>query len=192
MVKVESEKELENFLARTLAGIPNMLVERQVRLGPYGRADILAWTVLDLDGVKTLLGHVIEVKKEDAGLKAIFQLSRYVKGVEVSFIDLKNKNPSVVDDVFVLGSLFCNNVIDTEEVGYLLAQMQNMYIYKYLISMKVGIKAKRWPGWINGIIDHPKGCAIIDINDLLAAEEKSADNINFTAKYYNPFWDICI
>lgn len=192
MVKVESEKELEKFLVHILAEVPNMRVERQVKLGPYGRADILAWTVLNVDGTKTLLGHVVEIKKEEAGFKAMNQLCRYMKAVEIAFIDVKNGSQSLVDDVLVLGSVFCKNIIDIDELGYILAQMQNIYFYKYLISMKSGIKAKGWPGWLRGITDpYPKETIIIK-KDLLKAIEKSTENANRNTNYYNPFLNICV
>ena len=192
MVKVDSEKELENFLANTLAQIPNMWVERQIRLGRYGRADILAWTVLDIDGVKTLLGHVVEVKKEAAGLEAVYQLCRYVKGIEVAFINVKNENPNTIKDAFVIGSVFCKEVIGADYIGYLLAQMQNLYIYKYAISIKKGLKARRWPGWIHGVMESYQNKSIINENDLLTALEKSTENICSVSNYYNPFLSICI
>lgn len=169
-----------------------MRVKRQVKLGPYGRADILAWTVFDSDGTKTLLGHVVEVKKEKAGVEAINQLCRYMKGVEIALIDVKDENRDDINDVSVFGSVFCEDITDKDELGYIVAQMQNVHIYRFLVSMKSGIKVKRSPGWILGILSPHHKEEIILKEDLHEAIERSTESTKYDLNYYNPFLSICI
>ena len=153
MVKVESEKELETYLAKSIKKNSNLNVCQQVKLGEYGIADILAWKAMKVDSSNSILAHIVEVKKGATGLEGLFQLTRYMKAVEMNFTTIKTNHPNLIDNVIVYGSLFCHDLVKAEEIGYLLAQMQNVFIYKYAISIENGIKSKRWAGWIEGVVD---------------------------------------
>jgi hypothetical protein len=131
----------------------NLTVSQQVRLGEYGVADILAWSVIDDSSFQTLLAHVIEVKKGKTGIDGLFQLARYMKAVEMNFSSIKESPYNLITDVAVYGNLFCEEINDTNNIGFLLAQMHNISIYKYVIGISSGIKTRHWPGWIKGIID---------------------------------------
>ncbi|SMF41158.1 hypothetical protein [Desulfovibrio gilichinskyi] len=150
MVTVESEKEVEEYLCSFLEKEIRLSVLQQPNLGSYGIADIIAWTVINEDDSRTLLAHVIEVKKGKAGVEGLAQLCRYMKAVELSLNELKNENFCTLNNVLVQGMLICEDLFDPEAMGFLLAQMQNVYLYKYTVTMDKGLIAIRWPGWIKG------------------------------------------
>lgn len=150
MVTLESEKELEEFLLQSLAKIPNLTTAQQVKLGNYGVADIISWSVLNVDDYYTLYVHIIEAKKDNADHTALSQLCRYMKAVEGNLIANQEHFPIKINEILVHGALVCRKIINMTDFGYILAQMQNVFVYKYNLSLEKGLETQRWAGWMRG------------------------------------------
>lgn len=172
MVNIDSEKELEDYLLSILREIPNLTTTQQVKLGHYGVADIVSWTVSNLDGHMTLYYQVIEVKKGSAGLKALSQLCRYIKAIEMNLTNNRELYTPQVDEILVQGALVCGDVTERSDFGYILAQMQNVFVYKYNLNLERGLKTKRWSGWMRGITKDPfKSHPLLPVDQFISTAE---------------------
>ena len=178
MVKIESEKELENYLAKQLKSIPGFTTTQQVRMGEYGIADIVTWTTQRTDNGNTLVAYVIETKAANADFKALAQLCRYMKGLELSLISTRNLIYNTLKYIEVFGLLVCERITDVKNTGFLLAQMQNVHIYKYTVSLENGLNMRRWPGWMRGISKNPANHRWITPERIIEVITKTANEAN--------------
>ncbi|MEF2144380.1 MAG: hypothetical protein V3573_02945 [Desulfovibrionaceae bacterium] len=177
MVKIESEKELENYLAQLVSSRPNHTKLQQVRLGSYGVADLIYWTVATSEEHNTLMVHVIETKQGSVGYKALAQLCRYMKAVEMNLTAEKEKMSKLFINFEVYGLLVGAEIDNMNDIGFVLAQMQNVYIYKYVVTIKSGLKVARWPGWMRGIPNEKfPGKPLVALDELLSAIEYNKNN----------------
>lgn len=151
MVTVESEREIESYLFDILSEKPSTTVLRQIRLGEYGIADLVALTATRHNNRTTLNAHVIEIKKDRADIGGLIQLCRYKKAIEINLTSAKSEYQLIFDNIYVWGVLFCKKIVDKDNLGFILAHMQNMYVYQYAITLRKGLRMKMWPGWVKGI-----------------------------------------
>lgn len=150
MAYLESENELEVFMANQLSSKDDLRVTRQLRLGPYGKADIVTCSIKNKGGKQILSFTVYELKKGKASYSALSQLCEYMKGIERNLIHNESLILEVVDDFEVLGILVCSDCTNRDDFGWVLAQMDKVYVWEYKISLEEGFTHSNWGGWIRG------------------------------------------
>ncbi|WP_097011100.1 PDDEXK family nuclease [Pseudodesulfovibrio profundus] len=142
MVKIDSEKELEDHLANQLRAIPGFTTTQQVRMGKYGIADIVTWTINKTENHQSLLAYVIETKAANADFKALAQLCRYMKGLEINLTSTQRMISNTIRWTEVFGLLVCERITDIKNTGFLLGRVDNHSEICYTSWQEVGSAKK--------------------------------------------------
>lgn len=111
-------------------------------------ADIICWSVLDMSDELALFIQIIETKKGNADFAAVHQLCRYMKAVELNLDQYQRDLQIKAKSTIIHGALFCEDVCNRQDFGYLLSQTPNIFVYRYKVTLEEGLITYRWPGWV--------------------------------------------
>jgi len=157
------EKELEDFLMEdedrlVYIGIdptPHTQVFRQLSLGSYGTADIVAVSPEDGPDGQFFRVTIVEVKKGDVDVNALIQAARYRVGFIHHFKKYWDggKPPRIYVSITLVGSHV--NLGDWVYLGDLLAYVP---IFTYKLSLSEGIEFRESPlrGYTQSDPQYPK------------------------------------
>ena len=151
------EKEIETLIYESHIIDPNSLRERgldiyghilrQVNLGVYGVADIIAfdWVQRSSWGRNCLNIQIIELKKDVVDVNSLMQAGRYAVGVE-RFLS-KGFNLSNTDiDISII--LIGKTIQLSGDFVFLLSSLPNVSAYEYRLCMKKGITFSGGNSWV--------------------------------------------
>ena len=143
-----SEKNLENLMSRMTAdelkkagfyGLhPNDILLRQLAIPGYGIADLIAiryaysepWNIIEK---RRFLIHVIELKKDKIGIRALLQASRYVRGLQHLIGEYFQDYIARVEFLFEI--ILVGNDIDTQsDFCFLVDTIENVSLYTYSLE----------------------------------------------------------
>jgi hypothetical protein len=149
MIKFESEKKLEEFIADCFHENSHCIVcgdyyeglVRQFNAGEYGIPDLVFYSEdIDEEGQSNYKRlHVIELKNEPIQSSHIAQIARYKRYFELAF---KNHE---VDMQFTL--VVPKSVEESGDTMWLIDSLENIKIVEFSLSPKTGIEFKESSGW---------------------------------------------
>lgn len=145
------EKDLEDIIFEAMQKDPTLLCERglhnlphspykvyrQLKLGVYGRADIVS---ISYNPDYPIIVNIYELKRGELDISSLLQLSKYIAAVK-RFAKFANLN------ILVCGTLIGRSIKQEGEFVFLfdyVCSLLSVYTYDYGIN---GIEFKRSSGW---------------------------------------------
>ncbi len=115
---------------------------RQVDLGSYGRADIVGFLVCPKDGgMRRILVHILEIKKDQINLETLLQAIRYARGIQRLCARLKDTD--IEFTISLVGkSIDCRN-----DFVYAADLFPNVNFYTYAVDLYAGVQFKKEYGF---------------------------------------------
>lgn len=176
MARLDCEKELEDYFVGRMKNVEGLTVVQQAKLDVYGTADTIAWGLIQNGEEVYLQAFVVEFKKGPAGYDSLAQLCRYMTGVMKNLNNHCKLLNEYIDGIRVQGYLVCSELQNKSEMGFLLAEMEDVEVIFHDLTLD-GVQTQRFWGWTGRAGDEGfMGKSYVPIEDLYEKLDKLPKN----------------